>query len=212
MLLNKYKLLVLIVITLIAFNGCSKKSDDVNTENEIKKYESKEYLLKKVREVLGNDVGFTVKGNFNNKGGLEIVAAKDINNSTTSGLQYYLLELKNTGLTITDTTKILEGSLTHSLTNKIKFPFYDYELIYYNSKDYYLGSRGGEQFSYIINFNDNEIYYAHIISIPNKKETIFLSKNISKKEIKNFFISLAKKDFPNIEVSATDIKLYQNNL
>jgi len=209
---NKNKLLVLIITFLFIFSGCSKKSERVNKESEIKKFESKEYLLQKVREVLGDEVGFAVKGNFNNKGQLEVVAAKDINNSTASGIQYFLMGLTGANLSITDSTKILDGSLSHSLTNKIKFPFFDYELIYYNSKDYYLGSRGGEQFSYIINFKDNEIYYSHIISIPERKETIFLSKNITRDEIKNFFISIAKKDFPSIQISSTDIKLDNNNL
>jgi len=211
LLLNRNKLLILIFTTLFFFSGCGKKSEQVNKESEIKKFESKEYLLQKEREVLGDDVGFTVKGNFNNKGKLEVVAAKDINNSTASGIQYFLMGVTGADLSITDSTKILEGSLSHSLINKIKFPFFDYELIYYNSKDYYIGSRGGEQFSYIINFKDNEIYYSHIISIPKRKETIFLSKNITRDEIKNFFISIAMKDFPNIVVSSTDIKLDKNN-
>ena len=74
-----------------------------------------------------------------------------------------------------------------------------------------MGSGGGEQFSYIINFNDSEIYYAHLISVPKKVDTIFLSNNIKNEQIKNFFLSIAKKDFPNINVSSTDIKLDKNS-
>lgn len=211
MLSSKKIFLQILFIFLLIIGGCNKEKEKINTKEELKKLESKEYLLQKVRDVLGNEVGFTVKGNFNNTGVFEVVAAKDINNSELSGIQFYLLQLNGSDLTITDSTRILEGSLKYSLTNKIKFPFFNFELIYYNSKDYYMGSGGGEQFSYIINFNDNEIYYAHLISVPKKVDTIFLSNNISKEQIKNFFLSIAKKDFPNINVSSTDIILDKNS-
>ncbi|PIW70448.1 MAG: hypothetical protein COW08_01750 [Ignavibacteriales bacterium CG12_big_fil_rev_8_21_14_0_65_30_8] len=211
MLSNNKILLKILFISLIIISACSKEKEKINAADELKKLESKEYLLQKVKNVLGNDVGFTVKGNFNNNGVFEVVAAKDVNNSELSGIKFYLLQLNGSNLTLTDSTKILEGSLKYSLTNKIKFPFFNFELIYYNSKDYYLGSGGGEQFSYIINFNDNEIYYAHLISVPKKVDTIFLSNNIKNEQIKNFFLSIAKKDFPNINVSSTDIKLDKNS-
>ena len=211
MLSNNKILLKILFISLIIISGCSKEKEKINAADELKKLESKEYLLQKVKNVLGNDVDFTVKGNFNNNGVFEVVAAKDVNNSELSGIKFYLLQLNGSNLTLTDSTKILEGSLKYSLTNKIKFPFFNFELIYYNSKDYYLGSGGGEQFSYIINFNDNEIYYAHLISVPKKVDTIFLSNNIKNEQIKNFFLSIAKKDFPNINVSSTDIKLDKNS-
>ncbi len=193
-------------------NACSKKAKKEDINVLLKKYNSQGFLIEKVREVLGKNVSFAVKGNFDNKNNLEIAAAKEINETDTSGIQFFLLELKETELSVISSTKVLRGSLTKSLTNKIKFPFFNYELLYYNSNNYYMGSRGGEQFSYIINFKENETYYSHVVSAPKKLAQIYISKNIKRKEIKNFFISNAKRDFPNIRVSVRDMNLDDNNL
>jgi len=193
-------------------NACSKKAKKEDINVLLKKYNSQGFLIEKVREVLGKNVSFAVKGNFDNKNNLEIAAAKEINETDTSGIQFFLLELKETELSVISSTKVLRGSLTKSLTNKIKFPFFNYELLYYNSNNYYMGSRGGEQFSYIINFKENETYYSHVVSAPKKLAQIYISKNIKRKEIKNFFISNAKRDFPNIRVSVRDMNIDDNNL
>jgi len=193
-------------------NACSKKAKKEDINVLLKKYNSQGFLIEKVREVLGKNVSFAVKGNFDNKNNLEIAAAKEISETDTSGIQFFLLELKETELSVISSTKVLRGSLTKSLTNKIKFPFFNYELLYYNSNNYYMGSRGGEQFSYIINFKENETYYSHVVSAPKKLAQIYISKNIKRKEIKNFFISNAKRDFPNIRVSVRDMNIDDNNL
>jgi len=208
---NKY-LILLFFIPLFLINGCNKRSEKESKDDLLKKYNSKKFLLKKVHSVLGKDVKFAVKGNFKNDNNLEIAAVNETNNTDSAGIQFFLLELKNTKLVIISKTKILKGSLTKSLTNKIKFPFFNYELLYYNSNDYYLGSKGGEQFSYIINFKEDKTYYSHIISVTNKIEQIYISKNIKKNGIKNFFLGNAKRDFPNIKLSTTDLKLDENIL
>ncbi|HED08656.1 MAG TPA: hypothetical protein ENI57_11110 [Ignavibacteria bacterium] len=212
MLLNNKYLFLLFFIPLFMLNACSKKAKKEDINVLLKKYNSQGFLIEKVREVLGENVSFAVKGNFDNKNNLEIAAAKEINETDTSGIQFFLLELKETELSVISSTKVLRGSLTKSLTNKIKFPFFNYELLYYNSNNYYMGSRGGEQFSYIINFKENETYYSHVVSAPKKLAQIYISKNIKRKEIKNFFISNAKRDFPNIRVSVRDMNLDDNNL
>jgi len=205
---NKYINLI-ILSSLLIVGGCSNKQNKENSTTLIKKYDSREFLLKQVQNVLGKDINFAVKGNFVNKNNLEIAAAKEINNTDTTGIQFFLLELKRSELSVIRKTKILNGSLTKALTNKIKFPFYNYDLLYYNSNDYYLGSRGGEQFSYIINFKENETYYSHIVSVSKKIEQIYISKNVTRNGIKNFFISNARRDFPNIKISKNDINIYE---
>ena len=210
-LINKY-LFLLFFIFFFILNGCNKKTEKVDTNILLKKYNSQVFLLKKVQEVLGKDVYFAVKGNFDNKNNLEIAAVKEINKIDTAGIQFFLLGLKETDLSVISSTKILRGSLTKSFTNKIEFPFFNYELLYYNSNDYYIGSGGGEQFSYIINLKENETDYSHVVSVSKKLGRIYISKNIKRKEIKNFFLSNAKRDFPNIKVSATDINIDDNIL
>ena len=103
-------------------------------------------------------------------------------------------------------TNLLKGSFKESLTKKIKFPAYDYELIYYNSQDYFLGSGGGEIFSYIINFKNQKTFYAHLF-LEKEKISLFLSNNIDNSEIKNFFIANFKRDYPNLQIVSKDVNI-----
>ena len=87
--------------------------------------------------------------------------------------RFYLLKLKGDDLVKISQTDLLQGSFKGSLCNKIKFPSFDHELIYYNSRDYFLGSGGGEIFSYIINFQENKTYYAHLVADENKPAVLY---------------------------------------
>lgn len=84
---------------------------------------------------------------------------------------------------------------------------FDYELIYYNSQDYFLGSGGGEVYSYLINFNEGKTYFAHLVDEPGKSASLFLSENIDIIEVKNFFISNFKRDYPAVKLIQKDIVL-----
>jgi hypothetical protein len=78
--------------------------------------------------------------------------------------------------------------------------------MYYNSQDYFLGSGGGEVFSYIIDFNNKKTYYAHLFS-EGKKVSLFLSVNIDIPEIKDFFTSAFKKDYPGLVLVTKDVNI-----
>ena len=103
-------------------------------------------------------------------------------------------------------SRLLPGSFKGSLCDKIKFPSFDHELVYYNSKDFYLGSSGGEVFTYIINFQDQKAYKAHLIS-EGKSVSLFISNNIDVPEIHNFFYSIFKRDYPNLKIVDKDVEL-----
>ena len=104
-------------------------------------------------------------------------------------------------------TSLLDGSFKESLVRKIKFPKFKYELIYYNSQDYFWGSGGGEVFAYIINYAKKETFYAHLFSESRKQVELFLSKNITEPDLKKFFISSFKKDYPELKFTSDDVSL-----
>jgi len=100
---------------------------------------------------------------------------------------------------------LLDGSFKQGFIDKIKFSSFDTELIYYNSRDYYLGSGGGEIFSYIIDFEAKQVYYAHLVIEPSTSVSLFISENTGNKEIRNFFVLTFKKDYPNLKLVDDDI-------
>ena len=88
---------------------------------------------------------------------------------------------------------------------KIKFSSEQGELIYYNSRDFYTGSGGGDVFLYLINMGKKQIYYAHLIVNRTTGAALFLSDNIEDPMMKKFFISYFKKDYAGLRLIETDI-------
>jgi hypothetical protein len=79
------------------------------------------------------------------------------------------------------------------------------ELIYYNPKDFYLGTGGGDVFLYIINFSKKELYYAHLIVQKSAGILLYLSENIEDPMIRKFFIRYFKKDYSTLRIIKSDL-------
>ena len=86
---------------------------------------------------------------------------------------------------------------------KLNLPGVEHDLVYYTSLNYFMGSAGGEVFSYIIDFKDQKTYYAHLVSEPGKPVYLFLSVN-NNQEIYLYFTSSFKKDFPAFKIASKD--------
>jgi len=161
----------------------------------------------KAKEILGDDIKFAYKGFFDKDSVIQIAVGKEITSKDKWGIKFFFLKQDDDELKSVFETDLLEGSFNESLVKKIKFPSLDYELIYYNSGDYFLGSGGGEVFSYIVDFSNNQVYYAHLFLEPKKKFSLFLSDNIENPDIKELFIRTFKKDYPELSVVASDFDI-----
>lgn len=164
-------------------------------------------MLARAKNLLGDSVKVAFRGKFDRDSVIEVVAGTEVANKSEWGIRFFLLKLDGDDLVKVSQTDLLQGSFKGSMCNKIKFPSFDHELIYYNSRDYFLGSAGGEIFSYIINFQDNKTYYAHLVAEENKPAAMFVSNNIDVPEIRNFFILNFRRDYPKVSLSSSDLKL-----
>ena len=201
---NKYIFIIAILLSFI-LNSCGGKSD--KNGNDKVDFENPQVVLQQAKDVLGNNVKYAYKGKFDDDSNIEIAAGLEVQNSKVWGIKFVLLKMENGSLVKAYESPLFNGSFKECLFQKIKFPMFDYELVYYNSQDYYLGSGGGEIFSYIVNYKEGKTYYAHLISGPNRPISVFLSKNMEVREIKNFFVSNFKRDFPSFTVVDKDIEL-----
>lgn len=201
---NKYIFIIAILLSFI-LNSCGGKSD--KNGNDKVDFENPQVVLQQAKDVLGNNVKYAYKGKFDDDSNIEIAAGLEVQNSKVWGIKFVLLKMENGSLVKAYESPLFNGSFKECLFQKIKFPMFDYELVYYNSQDYYLGSGGGEIFSYIVNYKEGKTYYAHLISGPNRPISVFLSKNMEVREIKIFFVSNFKRDFPSFTVVDKDIEL-----
>ncbi len=208
MLLNKKYLLFTGVIALLAFASCDKKTyDPVKIQNSAANHSAKEALFNDVQKKFGAETRFAIKGKFLADSSEYVVAGFEKQGKGQFGIEFALLNGSSSEFSINFKTATLNGSFDKCKAQKIKFPSFNYEFVYYNSQSYFLGASEGEVFSYIIDLKTRNVYSAHLFFTANIKASLFLSKNISSPDIKNFFIGIFKKDFPALKIVSKDHSL-----
>jgi len=185
--------------------SCSDKKEDEQKPNF--SFTDSVMVNSETKKILGDKLKFILIGNFDKDSLQEIAAGIELNENNVWGIKFVLLELQDNQLVKKYETSLLDGSFKESLVKKIKFPKFKHEVIYYNSEDYFWGSGGGEVFAYIINLAENETFYAHLFSESRRPVELFLSKNITEPDLKKFFISSFKKDYPELKLTSDDVSL-----
>jgi len=197
------KIKITFILFSIVFFSCSEKKEKIPPID----FENKIQVLETVQKFYNKDYQIAVSGLFDKVGKQYIVAGQEISNSDDWGIKFIQLEKTGDQLKPIYETELLDGSFKESLVDKIKIASIDYDLMYYNSQGYYLGSGGGEVFSYIIDFQNKAVYFAHLVVESENSVSLFISDNTINKEIRNFFIFTFKKDYPGLVVVKDDIIL-----
>lgn len=191
------------VALLLLFVSCSDKSEKIPVIN----YEDKKQVLEVVKKFFDENASNAFGGVFDDSGKETIIAGLEKNDKSEWGIKFFQLQQKDNKFEVRFETKLLDGSFKESLVDKIKFPMRDYELIYYNSQGYFMGSGGGEVISYIVDFGKKEIYYAHLVADPEIPPSLYISPNTQDRYIREFFYSYFKKDYPKLRLVEEDIKI-----
>lgn len=202
--LNKYIIPFLLIAS--AFLASCGSDDDSGPPKVMPDYNNPEVILSEAKKILGNGVGFAFKGFFLPDTGVQIAAGVEIETKDQWGIKFYLLKLNKYKLEKVYESELLQGSFREAMIKKFKFPDFTNELIYYNSQDYFLGSGGGEVFSYVINFEEKQVYYAHLFSDTKLGISLFISENVGD-NLRNFFTSNFRRDFRDLKIAIKDVDL-----
>lgn len=203
---NKY-IFISCFLVIILF-GCENSENKTDAALSYNFQNDSLVILNKAKKQFGNEVEFFVSGNFIDTVKEVFIFAKEIAQKEW-GIKFLSAINGSDSLIKLNETKLLDGSFKGGKVQKINLPNYKNNFVYYNSQEFFMGSGGGEIFAYLINFMNNEIYYAHFFMLPNKPASLFLSKNILDKNIKEFFINEYKNDFPSLKIVEKD---YKSNL
>ena len=206
MLLNKYFSAVLFIF--LAFLLSCGDSDEKKNKAPLKDFRDPAVQLREAKSLLGDNASITFIGNFDKDDNEEIVAGSEISTKDEWGIKFTSININSEKPEKIFETRLLEGSIEESRIEKLNLSSKDYDLLYYNSLDFFMGSGGGEVFCYIIDFNEKEAYYAHLVA-DNKKVSLYLSDNIKNDDVRQFFLNTFKRDFPTYILVQQDIK-YDN--
>jgi hypothetical protein len=193
---NKILIGLLLLIFLTVVGGC-KKSYEPPPHNL---FENEQSVLKTAKDLVGENISFTSAGNFESDTLKSIVAGIEVSEKNEWGIKFYLISWMEGEFKIKYQTGLINGSFVQCLVNKIKFSDYANELIYYNSKSYFLGNAGGDVYSHVIDLKKLKVYSAHLSVISEGRVSLDLSQNIDNPMIKNFFTSYFRRDYPNLRL------------
>jgi len=186
---------------MIFLTGCQKKAAE-QTPVTVKSFYNYDTLLNEVKNLLHADDGVALLGNF--KGDTTQQAAAVIYvNKKLEKISFNLFEIMDTKLEKKDETQPLIGSLKDCKIEKINLPGVSNDLIYYNSQIYFMGSNGGEVFSYLVDFKAQKTYYAHLVSEPRKPEFLYISET-DNQEVRKYFIDNFRKDYSAFKITPKD--------
>lgn len=195
--IRKISLLYLFIIFAFLFS-CSKKEEkppDLNNTSVVKKIAD---------SLLSIDVRFSSSGYFSSDKKLSIVAGTEAYGKNSMGISFKLIEDKDGEFKIVYRTGNLDGSFDKCMVDKIKLSSFGGEMIYYNSKDYYMGTGGGDVYSYVIDFRKRQVYSAHLVAEEGTGSVLYLSENVEDRMLRQFFISYFKKDYPSLRIIQSD--------
>lgn len=198
-----FLIIIFILITLIPSCGDKKEEE----QKPIISFSDSVMIKSETKKLLGDNLKIALAGNFDEDSLQEIAALVELTENNIWGIKFVLLDVENNKLVKKYESDLLEGSFKESLVKKIKLPNFKQELMYYNSLDYFWGSGGGEVFAYLVDFEKKETFYAHLFSEARRPIELFLSKNITNPEIKKFFLSNFKKDYPDLRIASEDVSL-----
>jgi len=186
---------------MIFLSSCQKKASE-QAPIVVKPFYSYDTLVNKVKSLLHSDDGIVIMGNFEGDATQQAAAVIDVNKKEEK-ISFNLIEIKDTILEKKVETPPFEGSLKDCKIEKLNIPGIGNDLIYYNSQIYFMGSRSGEVFAYIINFKSQKTYFAHLVSEPKKPELLFISET-DNQEIRKYFIDNFRKDYPAFKLTTRD--------
>jgi len=190
------KIFLSVFVLALLFSGC-KKSNEPPPHNL---FENEHMILQTAKDLVGENISFTSAGYFDSDSVKSIVAGTEISEKNNWGIKFYLISWMEGEFKIKYETGLLDGSFVQCLVDKMKFSDSGSEMIYYNSKGYFLGTGGGDVYSHIINLKSQKVYSAHLSVISEGRISLELSDNIDKPLIKNFFISYFRRDYPNLRI------------
>ena len=194
--LNKSFYLALILGFIFALSGC-KKSYEPPPHNL---FENEQLVAKTAKDLVGQNISFVTAGNFESDTLKSIIAGTEVAENNLYGIKFYLISWVDGEFQIKFSTNVLNGSFIQCMVNKIKFSDFNNELIYYNSKNYFMGNASGDVYSHVIDFKKLKVYSAHLSVIGEGRVSLELSDNIDVPMLKNFFISYFRRDYPNLRL------------
>lgn len=201
MLSGQIKIIVFIFLlftALLLVSGCeSEKPKPEDTLNEYLKQEGNARLFLEKNLGLELRYGFYLPLTANDT--YRFCYLEEEDSFAEWGIRFVLAELQDTLPVVIYTSPVFDGSLKESAVRPVRLPGYTYDLIFYNSGSYFLGSGGGEVYSYLADFEE-KTFTPCFLEVSGDGSVVLSFPGDAPEELRQFFIREFKKDYPMLIV------------
>lgn len=210
--INAIAVVLILIIAALGINACKKEENPKPLPPLISQDSARaldrQALSDQVKHILGDSAKVIEPGRFQSDTTQPgVVAGVELSSPKVWGIKFTYFKSADKSLIKTYESPLLKGSFKGGIVRKIKLSGQNYEMIYYDSQDYFLGSGGGEVFSYIIDLNSSKVYSAHFFTVPKKPVSLYLSPNIDNGEIRDVFLKHFRRDYPDLKIVSKDYNL-----
>lgn len=189
---------------LIFIVGCGekKKSDPEAVQNESSNSSS---VLTQIQKEILPEARELVSGEFLPGDNTLLAVLCEVNTATEWGVRINILKADNSKFLHYYTTSTLEGAFDQGIFQSVRFPETEYDMLIYDTEDYFLGTSGGEVFYYVIDPLEKRTFYSHLVIKSADTPQLFVQPEISSTVIRNFIINKFRSDYPELVISSSDI-------
>lgn len=185
-------------LVLVSFTGCNpEKEQPADSLHEYLKEgeNARLFLEKNLKKNLpyGFYLPLLVNDNY------RLCYLEEEDNFAEWGIRFVLAELKDSLPVTVYTSPVMDGSLKESEVRPVRLAGYSYDFLFYNSGSYFLGSGGGEVYSYLADLQEKTFTPGFLQVTSQGAVTLSLPADIPA-VMKEFFVKEFKKDYPSLSV------------
>lgn len=196
-------LLPICVLPLLVMSGCGKGD---KSEGQLVVFKTDaEKIIEFVNNAYHCKEAKVLKGMYKPNYDLYAVVY-EINSGTDFGIKFMLAHLHADSVIVDYTSNLVDGAVNQSVFETVKIPGANYDMAYYSSSDYFMGSGGGEMFTYVIDFNTSSIGYGHMFISVGGVPNFYIPATVKGQNIREYLIGRIKSDFSDIKVVSQDYK------
>lgn len=193
------------IFSLLLFQACDNKNGNrFPISSEL--IENNSELIVYGKRIYGNSVAIASKGYFRNSEEEDIVFGQEIMNKNDWGIKFILTELEGDTLSEVYSTQLLEGSLKKNSIQTVNVNTLARDLLYYDSRDFFLGNSGGEVFVYLFDFKSQIIYKGHLYILDDGIPNLFLNGNSRNNFADTIITEKMTAMFPALKKTQTDFR------
>ncbi len=130
----------------------------------------------------------------------------EVNSGTEFGIRFLLVHLHADSVVVDYSSNLIDGAVNQSAFERVRIPGKNYDLVYYNSTDYFMGSGGGEVFTYVIDFNEPLIAYGHMFISGSGAPNFYIPSSVKDQSIRDYLLRRIKSDFSDVKPVSQDYK------